>query len=254
MPPKSDSNSPAPPPQPADNAQPDQSDDASWVQTIGKVLKMIFQVGGMPLVAVFCGLVFIYLSQQLPAAYTGWCLGAGLLLVIMGVGVSIWEKYRRFGPLNTFSEKLEGYWLELIRPSSSAALSILSVEPNPATGMVRINGTVFNQAGERIAHWESVDSCVNPTTQKLFYYWTGRGHAADAKAQTGFGEFELEFPPGARARGSGRYSDTTYLDQSRIVVKACELRQATKAEAQRLFGDDARVAAAEVQRVLADWK
>ncbi len=242
-------------------ARPNQSDEkdagepkgVDLIKKLSEALKTLYQVGGMPLIMVFVGALVVLYYLISPAAFAVGVFVVGIVLVFGGAVYAFCEKFQRYGPLNAFTQKLQGDWLERITPAAGAALSVVRIDPNPATGMVLLRGTVFNQAGEHVANWQSVDSCVNPLNRRLFYYWTGQARTADARMKTGYGEFALEFFPDGQALGDGRYSDTTELDDSKVVRKACELRRASRTEVRKLRGSDPKVVSGEVQRVLAQW-
>jgi hypothetical protein len=227
MPTKSDSSTPA-------------------VRSIGTTVVDAFKVGGMPLATVVCGALAIGLSQAL-AEYSWLCLAIGLLLVLVGVGVAVWDQARQFGPFIDFTKKLQGCWWERITPDASAAISFLRINPNVTTGTLRLRGRVFDRDGRHIADWDSVDSCVNPTTEKLFYYWTGQGRKGESRAQNGYGEFDFEFPAEGKPTAHGRYSDTTLGQDGKLVTKLTELRQASPDDEKVIFGDDPAATTALIQ-------
>jgi hypothetical protein len=196
-----------------------------------------YKIGGMPLAAVICGAIVMMLSRWLPN-FTWLCLVIGFVLVLVGVGVSVWGQARQFGPFLEFNKKLHGCWWERIIPDSSAAISLARIEPNATTGTLRLSGRVFDRNGRYIANWDSVDSCVNPTTAKLFYYWTGQGRMAGTKAQNGYGEFVFEFPAEGKPSAHGTYSDTAIGHDGKLVTKLTELHQAAPDDEKVVFGED----------------
>jgi hypothetical protein len=177
----------------------------------------------------------------------------GFVLVLVGVGVSVWGQARQFGPFLEFNKKLHGCWWERIIPDSSAAISLARIEPNATTGTLRLSGLVFDRNGRYIANWDSVDSCVNPTTEKLFYYWTGQGRKGESKAQNGYGEFDFEFPAEGTPTAHGRYSDLTLGPDGKVVTKSTELRQASPDDEKVIFGDDPAATAALIQKRIAQF-
>ena len=196
-----------------------------------------YKVGGMPLAAVVCGAMVMLLSRGLPDI--AWqCLAIGFVLVLLGVGVSVWGQARQFGPFIEFNQQLLGCWWERITPDSSAAISLARIAPNATTGTLRLSGRVFDRTGKHIANWDSVDSCVNPTTAKLFYYWTGQGRKEGSKLQNGYGEFVFEFPAVGKPAAHGTYSDLTPGQDGKVVEKLTELRQAAPEDEAVIFGDD----------------
>ena len=201
----------------------------------------------MPLAAVVCGALTIGLSQSLPK-FNWLCLLSGLVLVLVGVGVAVWGQARQFGPFIEFNKKLQGYWWERITLEVSAAISFLRIEPNVTTGTLRLRGRVYDRDGRHIADWDSVDSCVNPVTEKLFYYWTGQGREAGSKAQDGYGEFVFEFPAEGKPIGHGTYSDTALAHEGKVVTKLTELRQAWPGDETVIYGDDPAATTALIQK------
>ena len=206
----------------------------SWGATIIDA----FKVGGMPLAIVVCGALTIALSAELTKL--AWlCLVIGLLLVLVGVGVSVWGQARQFGPFIDFNKKLEGWWWERIRPDDSAAISLVRIEPNATIGTLRLYGRVFDKNGNFLANWDSVDSCVNPTTAKLFYYWTGRSRQVGSEPQNGFGEAVFGFPTEGLASAHGTYSDIGLVKGGKMATKATELRPASQEDVAVVFGNNA---------------
>ena len=206
----------------------------------------------MPLATVVCGALAIGLSEFLPK-FSWLCLLIGLLLVIVGVGVAVWGQARQFGPFIEFNKKLQGCWWERITPDVSAAISFVRIEPNVTTGTLHLRGRVFARDGRHIADWDSVDSCVNPATEKLFYFWTGQARQGEAKPQNGYGEFAFEFPANGRPVAHGRYSDTTPRPDGKVVTKSTELHRASPDDEKVIFGDDLTAATALVQAKIAQF-
>jgi hypothetical protein len=211
-----------------------------------------YKVGGIPLVAVVCGALVMMLSRWLPD-FSWLCLVIGFVFVLVGVGVSVWGQARQFGPFIEFNKQLQGCWWERITPDASAAISLARIEPNAATGTLRLCGRVFDRNGKHIANWDSVDSCVNPTTEKLFYYWTGQGRKEGNKAQNGYGEFFFEFPAEGKPTAHGTYSDTTLGQDGKLVIKLTELRQASPDDEKVVFGDDSAARTALVLAKIAQF-
>jgi hypothetical protein len=221
-------------------------------RSFGTTVIDAFKVGGMPLATVVCGALAIGLSQTLPK-FAWLSLLIGLVLVLVGVGVAVWGQARQFGPFIEFNKKLQGCWWERITPAVSAAISFLRIEPNVTTGTLRLRGRVFARDGRHFADWDSVDSCVNPTTAKLFYYWTGQGRKDEDKPKNGYGEFVFEFPAEGTPTAHGRYSDTTLGPDGKVVTKLTELRQASPEDEKVIFGGDLAAATALVQAKIAQF-
>jgi hypothetical protein len=211
-------------------------------RSIGTVIIDAFKIGGMPLALVVCGAITIVLSQAL-VDYTWLCLLVGLVLVLAGVGDSLLSQSRQFGPLIGFTKRLEGWWWERIRPDNSAALSLVCIEPNATTGTLRLRGRVFAADGRQIADWDSVDSCVNPVAERLFYYWTGLGRAVGCKPQNGYGEIDFDFSNPDNPRVLGDYSDTAVWTDGKLISKKTELRRAAPEDVKVATGNDATATA-----------
>lgn len=217
-----------------------------------KTIIAAYKVGGMPLAAVVCGAMVMVLSHWL-SSLSWLCLLIGLVCVLVGVGIWAWGQARQFGPFIEFNKQLHGCWWERITPDASAAISLARIEPNATTGTLRLSGRVFDKTGKHMANWDSVDSCVNPTTAKLFYYWTGLGRKDGNKPQNGYGEFIFDFPAAGKPTAHGTYSDTTLGQDGKTVVKSTELRQASLDDEKVMFGDDPAATTALVQKRIAQF-
>lgn len=136
--------------------------------------------------------------------------------------------------------RITGTWWERIRPDDSSALSFVTIEPDAATGTVRLGGRAYNRQGRKIANWGSVAACIDESRNKVFYYWTGHIiTTTGAEEYAGFAELNFEAGGGAWSRASGFFSDTNLRDMKRTTRKSVELYRSDADDVRIMGGSSA---------------
>lgn len=152
--------------------------------------------------------------------------------------------------LRDFCSRISGHWWERIEPDEPSAVSFIEIHPDRATSTVKMKGNAYTKAGELVAIWESVASCVNPNERKVFYYWKGWHPSRPNEPYEGFGEMSFhEFSNGIDS-GVGVFSDTNVTDMKNTTKKSVEFRRTLAPETQVMQGGNHKLISEMVRKKL----
>ena len=155
--------------------------------------------------------------------------------------------------LRGFCERIAGHWWERIRPDVSSALSFVTIEPDPVIGTVKLRGRSFGRDGALVATWATAATCVDPSEQKIFYYWRGRHPNKPAEPYEGFAEMAFHASADGISDGEGVFSDANLTNMSATTMKSFDLKRCTQAEVDEVQGGGDERIANMVRKKLARW-
>lgn len=129
--------------------------------------------------------------------------------------------------LSFFRDQVLGDWWSF-RDWDRNSLGFVTITPLETTGTVKLIGRAYNVDGERIARWQSIASCINPSEKKIYYYWTGEHpskYQQSAESFEGFCELTFHGSENHYDSADGIFSDTNLADIERTVYKTFELKR-----------------------------
>lgn len=153
-------------------------------------------------------------------------------------------------PHSAFAERIAGAWWETIASEAGSAISLMEIQPDAATGGVRMKGKGYGADGAWVSAWESMAVCLDPAQQKLHYFWRGWHPARPEAPYEGFGEMSFVDAGRKPERGYGYFSDTDLTRSGSTQRKTIELARCAPADARAMRGSDAAAARAAVLRRL----
>jgi len=153
-----------------------------------------------------------------------------------------------------FCERIKGRWWELLTTEKLHGISYVTIEPDPATGTVKMrDGRAYDLEGKHVANWSSIATCIKKDDNAVFYYWEGKNLGKPGERQ-GFGEIRFEESPDLFTRGTGDFSDTNLNDLQTTHMKTIELRRSTeKKEEDIMSAGDSRQISALIKKKLQTW-
>lgn len=145
--------------------------------------------------------------------------------------------------LNRFCENAIGYWWSL-KHTETTVLGFVSITPEAATNTLKMSGNNYDTNGSLESHWESMASCINLSTKKLYYYWTGWHSARPADPYEGIGELSFQESSGRFETAIGVFSDTNLTDIRSTTKKSSISKRCSEQDAKEMLaGDTDRIAA-----------
>jgi len=128
-------------------------------------------------------------------------------------------------PLHVFSDRICGYWWEII--DSGGPISSVEVTRDPSTQTVKLIGRMYGSDARLAARWESETTCIKINDRKVFYYWKGKHLARATENYEGIGE--ITFYESLNDAG-GSYSDANLANLKDATVKTFTFKRMSKDE------------------------
>ena len=212
------------------------------IDTVAGWLAKLHRVGGLKLVFVFVGTIWMASGHFWGGIHSG-------IIVAVGAGVTVAslclfaldqilvvKTGRHFGD---FCDRVTGYWWERINQDDSSALSFITIETDSATGTIKMTGNAYDLQGMFIARWSSGACCINAAERKVYYNWIG-SHPNTAEKYEGWGEITFHLSSDRIDRGDGHFSDANLSKPESTRTKCFNLRRSTEdKDRQVMEGTDA---------------
>jgi hypothetical protein len=129
-----------------------------------------------------------------------------------------------------FSNGVAGCWWERVREESRSALSFVTIEPDPVTNTLSIEGIAYDGKAQPLAEWHTLTtSIVLGPRPRVFYQWEGAYETA--RGETYGGGAVIRFEGNS---GHGYFYDTNFARMkqgARTRIKNVRLYRCTPREA-----------------------
>lgn len=129
-----------------------------------------------------------------------------------------------------FSSSVAGSWWERVREDSRSALSFVTIEPDPVTNTLSIEGVSYDSKAQPLAEWHSLTtSIVLGPRPMVFYQWEGAHETA--RGETYGGGAVIRFEGNS---SHGYFYDTNFARikrGARTVIKNVRMYRCTPGEA-----------------------
>jgi hypothetical protein len=160
----------------ADKQAPDAKD--SWTKIIGAVQTPL----GFFVLSSLIGLALIGVASRMDGFDSTLLIVAGVAVLLLSIlTVALLACFRPdFLYGNTayresikFSKRVEGYWWSIQSIGQTNRIGWVRISTVSGYPYLKINGKSFYESGKEWAAWESTTACIDPTHEKVFYYWKG---------------------------------------------------------------------------------
>jgi hypothetical protein len=128
-----------------------------------------------------------------------------------------------YNQIISFSEKVQGYWWESIKPNNVMSISFIRIYFDKAELMLKMEGRSFDTDGKIVARWNSGGSGIQFDDRKLFYHWTGWFPSNPNESWEGFGEITFADADAVFMDGSGLFFNISVTDLKNITKQSSEL-------------------------------
>lgn len=210
--------------------------------SLGSSLTKLHKAGGPLLVFIFVGVLTMTSGNFFGGSYAGFIFAVGAVVTLSCLGLFTFLQVQGSGKTNqdlhAFCEQLTGYWWEHILPNDNSALSFVTVEPDPATGTIKLHGRGFGLDGEPLSKWETIAVCVKLSDKKVFYYWEGKFPKKATSSYEGFGQISFHTSGDKIDDADGFFSDTNLENWSTTTRKLITFRRCPPQEAKIMIADD----------------
>jgi hypothetical protein len=132
--------------------------------------------------------------------------------------------------LNAFTDRLQGYWWERIKPDTIMAISFVRIYFDKTELMLKMEGRSFDTNGNVVARWQSEASGIQVNERKLFYHWTGWFPSVPADVWEGFGEISFSDTEGEILDGNGLFFNINVTDLKSITKQSSEFYKCDEEE------------------------
>lgn len=215
--------------------------------SLGSSLTKLHKAGGPLLVFIFVGVLTMMSGNFFGGSHSGAIFAVGALVTLVCLGLftflQVQGSAKTNEDLHAFCEQLAGPWWEFITPNDNSALSFVTIEPDLATGTIKLHGRGFGLDGEPLSKWETIAVCVKLSDKKVFYYWEGKFPKKATTSYEGFGQISFHGSGDKIDDADGFFSDTNLENWSTTTRKLVTFRRCPPAEAKIMSSDDSEVRA-----------
>ncbi len=209
--------------------------------SLGSSLTRLHKAGGPLLVFIFVGVLTLISGNFFGGSHSGAIVAVGAVVTLACLALfaflQLQSSSKSNDELRSFCDQLAGYWWEHITPSDSSALSFVTIEPDHATGTVKLHGRSFDQDGEPMSRWETIAVCVKLGDKKVFYYWEGKFPSKATASYEGFGQMSFHATGENIDGADGFFSDTNLENWSTTTRKLVTFRRCSPPEAKIMNAD-----------------
>ena len=205
-------------------------------------LTNLHKAGGPLLVFIFVGVLTLISGNFFGGSYSGAIVAVGAVVTLACLALFAFGQVQGSAKagqeLHAFCELLVGHWWEYITPNDNSALSFVTIEPDPATGTIKLRGRAFGLDGDPMAKWETVAVCVKLGDKKVFYYWEGKFPRKTTASYEGFGQIAFHVSGDGIQNADGFFSDTNLENWSTTTRELVAYRRCLPQEAKIMNADD----------------
>jgi hypothetical protein len=160
--------------------------------------------------------------------------------------------------LRSFLTHIQGGWWERMQfHSDKVVLSFFTISQKDQNKSLTMKGQVFNNKGECVREWSSVEVRIWVDLRTLFFRWEGQHPCppeGPASREWGFGTFEFDHSIGNLKKGKGNFMDFDPIAIRKAVWYTASLKRITNERYIDTMTNGSLSDKAElVEKILAEW-
>lgn len=143
-----------------------------------------------------------------------------------------------YNQIISFTERVQGYWWESIKPNQVMSLSFVRIYFDKAEVMLKMEGRTFDANGKTVARWSSEGSGIQVDERKLFYHWTGWFPSNPNESWEGYGQITFTETEGFFMEGNGLFFNISVTDLKNITKQSSEFYRCRENEIKIMESND----------------
>lgn len=159
-----------------------------------------------------------------------------------------------FQEIDAFRSRATGYWWQRVLPDDASALSFMQIEPDAASGTLKMGGISYHTDGSPVAQWRTTGVSILKDDRKIAYIWEGSHPKSPNDPYQGFGWVQFDDVPGSFTKGIGGFFNANLADLKTARKKSGEYRRVTSEKERATMRDGSgKQIAALVKAKLEAW-
>jgi hypothetical protein len=130
--------------------------------------------------------------------------------------------------IHRFCQRAKGYWWSI--GADPQSIGIVEFKHEETINTLELIGRAYDAAGQLLATWETIVSCIHPKKQTLYYYWDGEWTTRPNDHNEGFGEITFFDSADDFVTGKGEFFDRRLSSVKSTTMKRSDFRRCSTQE------------------------